>query len=155
LKRRALAIELKIAITAIFAGTVAAFSFLAPNIGKAIVQMYPELDYLYVPCLAFVWITSLPLFLSFFEAWLIVGEVGKDNTYCEGNIKRFSLISKLILADVLLYTVALVATVIYGLFHPIMYLLLTILIFVGAIVSIVASAASHYILRYRERNGIK
>ena len=155
MKRRALAIELKIAIVAIIAGTVAAFSFLAPAVGKAILERYPELGYLYTPCLVFVWVTAVPLLWSFIQSWLIVSEVGKDNTYCLGNVKRFGVISKLILADVLLYTAALILTVAYGLFHPVMYLLLTILIFVGAIVSIVASAASHYIARYRERNNIK
>ena len=155
MKRKALAVNLKITLLVILAVTIAVFSFLAPELGKQIRILYPNLAYLYSPCLIFVWVTALPLLLSIFKGWQITTEIGKDNTYCLENAKRLTDISRLILTDVLLYCLALVAIIIGNLFHPAMYLIITLLIFVAAMVSVVASALSHYILRYREKNNIE
>ena len=155
MKRKALAFNLKIALSIIFIVIIAVFSFLAPELGKQIRLLYPQFAYLYAPCLAFVWITAVPLVICVIKAWQIVTEIGRDNTYCEVNSKWLGTISRLILSDVVLYCVALVAIVVFDLFHPAMYLLITLLIFGAAMVSVVASAASHYILRYREKNNIE
>ncbi len=155
MKRKALAVYLKLALIAVFVVLVAVFSFLAPEMGSQIKKLYPVFENLYYPCLIFVWVTAFPLFLAVGKGWQIVTEIGKDNTYCIANSRRLRVISRLILADVLLYCAALVATVVFELFHPAMYLFLTVLIFGGASASIVASAMSQYILRYRERNHIE
>lgn len=155
MQRKALAFNLKMCLTIIFIVIIAVFSYLAPEIGKILRIMYPNLDYLYVPCLIFVWITAIPLVVCIIKAWKIAGEIGKDNTYCVANSKRLHAISQLILADVLLYCAALVAIIFMNLLHPAMYLLLTLLIFSAAVISVVASAASHYILRYREKNNME
>ena len=155
MKRKALAINLKITLAVVFAVVIALFSFLAPELGKQIRVLYPQLAYLYAPCLVFVWVTALPLILSIFKGWQIATEIGRDNTYCEANSKRLMLISRLILTDVVLYCLALVAIVVGNLFHPAMYLIITLLIFAAAMISVVASALSHYILRYREKNKIE
>lgn len=155
MKRKALAFNLKLTLVIIFVIIIAVFSFLAPELGRQIKVLYPQFAYLYNPCLIFVWVTAIPLVICVIKAWQIVTQIGKDNTYCQANSKRLDTISKLILSDVVLYCVALVAIVVFGLFHPAMYLLLTLLIFGAAMVSVVASAASHYILRYREKNNIE
>ena len=155
MKRKALAVNLKLTLFIILGVLLAVFSFFVPELGRQLGNRYPNLAYLITPCLIFAWLTALPLVIAILKAWLIVTEIGKDNTYCVANAKRLQDISRLILADALLYCVALVMIIIGDLFHPAVYLFITVLIFGGAVASLVASTASHYILRYREKNNMQ
>lgn len=150
MKRIELVKWLKLVI--VFAGLIGAFLCLliAPALGQDTALMYPEFDYMYWPCLIFIWITAVPFYFALYHAWLICQEISKDNSFCIENAKRLQDISKLALSECILYLAAAVLLFILNLLHPSILLFTLFIIFVGISISIASAALSHLVEKAAE-----
>lgn len=143
MKQTELAKWLKLVIAfAAFIGVLLC-SLIVPALGKEAVLMNPQLEYMFWPCLVFIWITAIPFYIALYKSWLICEEISKDNSFCIENAKRLSLISKLALLECILYLIAMVILFILNLLHPSIILSVLFIIFVGIFIAIASAALSH------------
>jgi hypothetical protein len=150
MKQKELAKWLRIII--VFAALTGAFlSFvIAPALGREAVLMNPELEYMYWPCLIFIWITAVPFYFSLYKGWLICQEISNDNSFCQENAQRLKEISKLALSECILYSVAMIILFVLNLLHPSILLMTLFIIFVGISIAVVSAAISHLVEKASE-----
>ncbi|HHU63711.1 MAG TPA: DUF2975 domain-containing protein [Clostridiales bacterium] len=118
---------------------------IAPTIGRNIALTYPEFEYMFFPCLVFIWITAVPFYIALWNVWLICNEISKDNSFCRENAARLKLISKLSVLECILYFVAIIILLFLNLLHPSILLLALSIIFVGIAIAIASAALSHLV----------
>ena len=150
MKRKELAKWLKMVI--VFAALIGMFLcvIIVPALGHDAVSMYPELYYMYWPCLIFIWITAIPFYFALYKAWLICQEISKDNSFCTENAQRLKEISKLALFECILYLAATIILFILNLLHPSILLMTLFIIFVGISIAVVSAALSHLVEKASE-----
>ena len=134
----------RIIILSAFVGLFLCF-ILAPWLGRDTVAMYPELSYMYLPCLIFIWITALPFYIALWKLWLISCEISKDNSFCKENAHSLKLISKLALLECLLYLAAIIFLLILNLLHPSILLMALFIMFVGISMAVASATLSHLV----------
>lgn len=123
---------------------------LAPNIGKDTAAMYPEVDYMFWPCLIFIWITAIPFYIALYKGWLMCKEISKDNSFCLDNAKRLKDIGKLALFESIFYFVGMIILLNMNLLHPSIFFMMVFIIFVGISIGIVSFALSHLVEKASE-----
>jgi hypothetical protein len=150
MKQKELAKWLKWVIT--FAALIGLFLCLliAPALGHDAVSMYSEFDYMYWPCLIFIWITAVPFYFALYKAWLICREISDDNSFCAINAQRLKEISKLALSECILYLVAMIILLIMNLLHPSILLFTLFIIVVGISIAITSATLSHLVEKASE-----
>lgn len=150
MKQKELAKWLKLLIA--FAALIGAFLCLiiVPALGHDAVLMYPELDYMYWPCLIFIWITAIPFYFALYKGLLICQEISADNSFCTENAQRLKEISKLALSECILYLAAMIILFVLNLLHPSILLITLFIIFVGISIAIVSAALSHLVEKASE-----
>ncbi len=75
--------------------------FLIPNEGQIIARVNPEVAYMYMPCLIYIWIMAIPYYLVLMLLWKIFDEISKDNPFSDKNsimLRKISILSFLELA---------------------------------------------------------
>lgn len=150
MKRKELAKWLKLVI--IFAALLGLFLcfVIAPAIGRDFASTYPELGYMFWPCLIFIWITAVPFYFALYKAWMMSKEISKDNSFCFENAKRLKVIGKLALSESILYLVGMVILLTLNLLHPSIFFIIMFIIFVGVSIGIVSFTLSHLVEKASE-----
>lgn len=145
MKREELARWLKLVI--IFAALLGLFLCFvyAPGIGHDYVSMYPELDYMFLPCLIFIWLTAVPFYFTLHKAWLICQEISRDNSFCSGNAKRLKVIGKLAFSECILYLAGMIILCTMNFLEPGVFFIIMFIIFVGVSIGIVSATLSHLV----------
>src|SRR5699024_6305722 len=92
-------------------------AILAPFLGKEIISTNPELTFLFWPSLIFVWITALPLFISFYLFYLISQKIIDDKPFDEKNVNRLTIVRRLALLENGLYLFSLIMLIIFSFFY--------------------------------------
>ncbi len=150
MKQKELAKWLKLVVSfAALTGALLCF-VVAPALGRDAVLMNPELDYMYWPCLIFIWITAVPFYFALYKGWLICREISKDNSFCQENAQRLKDISKLALSECILYLAGAIILFIRNLLHPSILLMTLFIIFVGISIAAVSAAISHLVEKASE-----
>ena len=116
---------------------------IAPFLGNGIALANQEIAYLYWPCLIFVWVTAVPFYVALVESWRICGEVQKGRAFCERNVKRLKQISRLALAECIIYFAALAFLAVSNLLHPAVLLLILVILCIGFAIAVFAAVLSH------------
>ena len=150
MEREELTKWLKIVI--VFTGLIGLFLcfIVAPLLGLEMKSMYPEYDYMFWPCLIFIWATGVPFYIALYKGWLICGEIANDNSFCEENVQRLKEISKLALLECILYLAAMIILLALNLLHPSILLMILFIIFVGISIAVMAATISHLVEKARE-----
>ncbi|MDD4760668.1 MAG: DUF2975 domain-containing protein [Bacteroidaceae bacterium] len=150
MERKELTKWLKIVIVfAALTGVLLCF-IIAPFLGSETVFIYPELGYMYWPCLIFVWVTAVPFYVALYKGWLICEEISNDNSFCQENAQRLKEISKLALFECILYLAAMIILLVLNLLHPSILLMTLFVIFVGISIAVVCAALSHLVEKASE-----
>lgn len=131
-----------IIVVAFVMGAILCF-VIAPFLGKGIALEYPEFAYLFWPCLIFVWVTAIPFVIALASSWQICGEIRKGRAFCERNVKRLKLISRLALAECIIYFAALVFLAVADLLHPAVLIFILVILCIGFAIAVFAAVLSH------------
>ena len=143
MKRCELVGWLKAIIIAAFAmGAVLCFG-IAPNIGKELASAYPEVSYLFWPCLAFIWVTAVPFAGALAESWKICNAIQKGKAFCSQNAVRLKRISFLAFSECVLYFAALAFLAVKDFLHPAIFLLIIVILCIGFAIAIFSAVLSH------------
>lgn len=119
--------------------------FLVPSIGKSAVELNPELDYMYYPCLIFILITAVPFYLGLWKSWGICCEIAKDNSFSEKNAISLKFIGNLALLDGFLYFIGLIVLLLLKVLHPGIFIVLLFIIFFTIALAVVFASLSHLV----------
>lgn len=145
MKQKELSIVLKFLVSlAAVMGLVLCFWF-APVLGRMMAETEPRLAYLYWPCLIYIWIACIPVYMALFEAWQIFSNIGKNRSFIRENVHRLKKITKLSIAEVLLYFLAAVILLMVDLVSFNVFVAIFIILFASMFVSVCASVLSHLV----------
>ena len=124
------------------------FGWLIPAYGASFAIMNPELAYCYWPWLVFLWLCSVPCFVSLFFGWKIASNIGMDNSFSFDNSKNLKIISVLAAGDSAFFFLGNWALVFMDMSHPgVAIIFAPLVIFVGVAVSVVCAALSHLVYK--------
>ncbi len=143
MKQKELSVWLRVVVVLIGAAVLFLGAVFLPALGRDAAEMNPEVEYLFWPCLLFLWATLLPVLASLVLAWLIFAEIGRDNSFCMENARRLRAISILALIDTLLYIVWIVALGMLNVLHPSVLIGSVCIVFMGVGFTVGAAALSH------------
>ena len=119
------------------------FSFvIVPWMAKDTVKANPEYQWLFIPGLAFFWVTVLIFYAALVLLWKICTEISKDHSFCVENAKRLKIISGLAIAECMLY---IVAEVIMSILSIHALLIIAGILCVGIFVAVAAAILSHLV----------
>lgn len=116
---------------------------MAPAVGRDIAKANPELDYMFWPCLIFIWISAVPFYTALVQCWLICNEIQKDKAFCSLNVKRLKRIGKLALSECLLYFAALVILAFMDLLNFGILIVIVVILCIGFAIAIFSAVLSH------------
>lgn len=139
--------ELSIWLRAVLVIGAAFILFLAlvlvPELGQHVLEDYPELENMYLPCLLFFWLTAALVLVFLALVWKIAVEIGRDNSFCHENARRLRICSNLALADVILYLMAGCVLGLMNLLHPSLIIAGAVICSIGAAIAVCCAALSH------------
>ena len=144
--------NLSIWLKAVIIGTgifgLIVFCGLIPAYGLNLKSIYPELAYCYWPWQIFLWLCSVPCFVSLFFGWKIASNIGNDDSFSFDNSKNLKIISGLAAFDSAFFFIGNWALVLMDMSHPgVAIIFAPLVIFVGIAVSIVCAALSHLVYK--------
>lgn len=122
-----------------------ACTFIVPSFGNDAVLENSELDYMFYPCLIFIWLSAIPFYIALWKAWGIFNEIAKDNSFSDENAMTLKSISKLALSEGLWYFVGLAILLILKLFHFGLFFIILLIIFAAIAIAVIAAALSHLV----------
>lgn len=122
----------------------AVFCFgICPRIGKQFVDAYPDVSYLFWPCLIFVWATAVPFVAALVQSWKICNAVQRGQAFCSQNAARLKHISFMAFSECILYFAMLTFLAISDLLHPAVLLLILVILCIGFAAAISSAVLSH------------
>ena len=144
--------NLSIWLKAVIIGTgifgLIVFGGLIPAYGTSFASMTPELAYCYWPWQIFLWLCSVPCFVSLFFGWKIASNIGNDNSFSFDNAKNLKIISALAAGDSAFFFIGNWSLLFMDMSHPgVAIILAPLVIFVGIAISIVCAALSHLVYK--------
>lgn len=143
MKQKELSVWLRCIIVLIGAAVLFLAIVFVPDLGEEAVRVNPNLAWLYLPCLLYIWFTALPVFAALVIAWLIFAEIGRDNSFCLANARRLRTISFLALTDTLLYILWTIALGVLHALHPGVLVGVICIVFMGLGFTVGTAALSH------------
>ena len=120
-------------------------AILIPSLGKSAVELNPELEYMYYPCLVYILITSIPFYIGLWKSWGICCEIAKDNSFSEKNAKSLKFIGNLALLDGIIYFIGAIILLILKVLHLNIFIILLVIIFFTIALAVVFASLSHLV----------
>ncbi len=142
-KQKELSIWLRVVLGVSAAFILFLSLLLMPKLGQHAVENYPELGYLYWPCLVFFWVTAALVLVFLALVWKIAVEIGRDNSFCYENAKRLRICSNLALCDVILYLIGGCVLGAMNLLQPSLIIAGVVICSIGAAIAVCCAALSH------------
>lgn len=145
MKQKELSIWLKFLVTlAGIMGAVLCFWF-APVYGKMMSQKEPALAYMFWPCLVYIWIAVVPVYLALYEAWRIFTNIGNNKSFINENVHRLKKITKYSITEVVIYFCAAILLLMVDMVSIQIFIVIFIILFASMFVSVCASVLSHLV----------
>ena len=145
-KELSLLLKIVVAVLAVFLSL--ALVFFLPPLAHEAYLFYRDVSEALAN--AFAWgvpavigLSAIPCYASLVLAWRIFAEIGRNNSFCAENAKRLRTISRLALADTVVYVVLSLVLCAIGAGHPSVVLILTAIILFGAAATVCCAALSH------------
>lgn len=150
MKQKELSIWLKFLVTV--AGLMGLFLcfWFAPVYGRMLAQKEAHLAKLFWPCLIYIWIAAIPVYLALYEAWQIFTNIGRDQSFIRENVHRLKRITRLSIVEVVLYFGAAVILLWVDLVSIQIFIVIFIILFASMFVSVCASVLSHLVSKSME-----
>ncbi len=118
-------------------------ALIAPVMGRAVAEDYPDYAYMYLPCLIYIWMAAVPVLISCVISIRIFLEIGRDNSFCEENAARLRHIGRLFLFETVYLFLGITLMGILGMLFLTVFLCLALACSVSLCATIVCSALSH------------
>ena len=116
---------------------------IAPDLGREFAVANPALAHLYGPCLAYIWLTAMPVAVAIVCAWLIASDIGRDNSFSAANALRLRICCIMAAADTALYLLAGIILAALHALHISIALLILGICAVGVACTVLFASLSH------------
>ena len=136
---------------------VAVFFVAVPLIGREIAQANPEYAVAYWPWQIFLWLCSVPCFMSLVPGWQVFGRLAQKNAFCRENGVDMKIIARLAFFDTALFIVGNAVMAGFGWHHPGYLLMAAVVGGCGAVIGVVAQVLGMLVLEatsMREENDL-
>ena len=131
------------------------YLWLLPMVLKDLAIAYYAGAFFYLPAMVFTELTGVPILIALGFAWMIAGEIGRDNSFSHRNANYMQIIAWLALCDVVNFQLGILGFAFCGIMHPSIFIAAFLLDCVGLAISVCAAALSHLIRKaavIREEN---
>lgn len=133
----------------IIIGTVlcglAVYAAVVPTLADYMLEGYPEFAAAELPWKIFIWSSGIPCFTVLFFAWKIASNIGMDRSFIDENAKNLKWISCLAAGDALFFFLGNILLLFLNMNHPGIVLASSIIVFIGAAVSVASAVLSHLV----------
>ena len=126
------------------------YFWLVPDLGRGLVEAYPEFSNCYWPWMGAIWVTAVPCGLAFCYAWGIAAEIGRDNSFSVKNARYLKYIAVLAVFDSGYFFAANLVLLFLGMNHPGIFLGSLFIEFAGVAVAVAAAGLSHLVQKAAE-----
>ncbi len=126
------------------------YFYIIPNMGRTLVNEYPEFETWFWPWLIFIWTSGIPCYLALSYFWKICTRIGEDNSFCEKNAILLSRISYLAVADTIFFFVGNIIFLLLGMNHPGILILSLLIDFLGISIAVASASLSHLVHKAAE-----
>lgn len=126
------------------------FLVLLPVLAAQFRDELPEVSWLYWPGLLYGWGIGVVCFLILYQFWKVCVEIGRDNSFSMENAASFKHISRFALLLALIWFAGIAFLACSRMLWPGILIFLLVAVLLSAIVSILAAALSHLILKAYE-----
>lgn len=123
------------------------FLLLVPELGKRVIESFPEFSAWYWPCLILAWCMALPCFGALGLFWRICVNIGRDRSFSRENGRYLSWISRLALLDALLLLAVSILLASQGIITAVYAFIELSLIIAGVGIAIIAASLSHMVAK--------
>lgn len=147
MKQSTLALSLKLILAGLLVCGVVVYAYIVPEIGRVILDQYPEFGGWYAPWLAFVSGTALPCAVGFAFAWMVAVNIGRDRSFSVSNARYLKYIAIAAAVDGVYFFAGNVVFLILGKSHPSIVLASMFAVFAAAAVAVAASVLSHLVYK--------
>ncbi len=127
-----------------FCGLVV-FSVVIPICGLDLRLMYPEFSNRFWPWLIFLWASGVPCFAVLVLTWRIAANIGRNQSFSEGNARLLQWISRVAAADAGFFFIGNVLLLLLNMSHPGIVIASLIVVFAGIAVSVASAVLSHLV----------
>lgn len=124
--------------------------YIAPETGREMLLGSKNLEGLYNPFIAFIWITGIPFFMALVLGWQICSDIGFDQAFTVKNAGRLKIISVLSMVEGVLYIGALLYLFVVGSYHTNILIVMLLILFFSVVISIFTSLLSHLVRKASE-----
>ncbi len=126
------------------------FFVIAPILAVIAKQHYPELAFLFYPGLAYALLIAAPCYAILYHFWQVCRQIGLDNSFSKENADAFTSISRLAFFLAIEWFAGLLFLAFGGWMKTGALVILIFGIFLSSIVTVIAAALSHLILKAYE-----
>lgn len=150
MKQKEMALWLKLSTLLAAAAGIFAVWFLIPELLDRLLPDDSCAAIMWLPAVAFCWLTALPCFACLWQFWGICTRIGEDRSFCRENAAALRRISQFLFADCVLYVIVGTALGTLGWLTPGRALLGVTILLVGITLTVLSAALSHLILKASE-----
>lgn len=125
-------------------GLVLCFVF-APLVGNEIMIIEPSLAHMFWPCLIFIWLACIPVYIALFEAWKIFDNIGIDNAFSEENVESLKKIYRLSITEIIIYFGAAIFLLTQKLVNIQIFIVIFVILFACMFVAMASATLSHLV----------
>ncbi|MDQ0174354.1 DUF2975 domain-containing protein [Bacillus chungangensis] len=124
--------------------------YIGPEIGREMLLDSKNLQVLYTPFVAFIWITGIPFFIALALGWQICSDIGSDQAFTIKNASRLKIISVLSIIEGVLYIGALLYIFVVGSYYMNILFVFLLILFFSVVISVFTSMLSHLVRKASE-----
>lgn len=121
------------------------YGLIIPELGKSLVDKYPEFESYYLPWLLFLLSTGIPCYLVLFQGWGVASNIGRNKSFSMENAKHLKNISMLALIDTVYFFIGNIVLCLLNMNHPGILLGSLLVVVLGLVFCVAAAALSHLI----------
>ena len=123
------------------------YAWVIPQTGQELVRQFPEFSACYLPWLVFLRLTGIPCYAVLAIGWKISANIGANRSFSADNARLLKWIAYLAAGDAAFYLIVNLVFLFLNMLHPSLLLLLLLVVFCGASVSVVCAALSHLVAK--------
>lgn len=139
------------AITVILGGMgLLFFFFIIPALAGYLTELYPKEAAMYWPAILYGGVIAVFCYAILFQFWKVCSEIGRDNSFSMENARAFVTISRFSLVMAGVWFAGMLFLVCKAYFNPGVLIFFVMAVLLSMIVSILAAALSHLILKAYE-----
>ena len=142
-------------LVGVLLGMSGVYGFFIPEMGKRLVQIYPEYASRYSPWLVFIYLTAIPCLGILLLGWKITQSIGTGRVFCHKNGSRCRMIAQLFLGDTVFFFLGNLVFLFFDWSHPAVLLASICLLFIGIAAAVVFFTLSQLVeeaARLQEEN---